>query len=326
MDTLATIGILAGIGIAGYLGYEYISKNLSSTSTTTTPATPSYVPIGQATPYETTGHLEDPLINELLNAINNLKSQVSSQTSPTTTPTYNYYYTGGGTSGVSSGGGYPSLISPLSGGGGQPVPNLGGTCAGGSCPAPPLPAPKPSIQQNVDNTGITTTITNLPQQIVTPVNPPPPPPPPSVLQTAEQVVSNLIQTGANINTQQASEIQKYNPYYQPGTPTTASSKIGSAITGAVVTALGGPQSKLAQTYLNVTRPVVTTGEALMHPQLQAFNQAISSAENVAKQAEQTISQTAQQTIPQAQKVAQNVVNTVGNVASSIAKSIFSVHI
>jgi len=114
MNTLEALGILAGVGIAGYLGYEYISKNPSTSTTSTTGATPSYVPIGQATPYETTGHLEDPLINELLNAVNSLEQQISSQSSPTTSPTYPTYnyYTGGSTGQSGGSNSYPSSVIP----------------------------------------------------------------------------------------------------------------------------------------------------------------------------------------------------------------------
>ena len=342
MNTLEALAVLAGVGIAGYIGYEYISKGASNSTAKTTGATPPVTPIGQATPYETTGHLEDPLINELLNTINSLEQQISSQSSPTTTPTYNYYnyYTGGS--------GYPSSIFPSSGGSSgsgvsgsistststvtsTPTITSNTVPTGYYNPVPfwfkgwynPLPTNTNTTNTNTTTTTSTTTSTTTPNLNLNTNKWYNPVPPSSILDIASQAVNKLITTGANVNTQQASEIQNYNPFYQPGTPTTPSSKIGSAITGAVVTALGGPQSKLAQTYLNVTRPVVTTLEAVYHPQIQAFNQAISSAENVAKQAEQTISQTAQQYIPQAQKVAQSVVETVGNSALSAVKSVES---
>ena len=342
MDILEALGILAGVGVAGYIGYEYISKSASTSTTSTTGATPSVTPIGQATPYETTGHLEDPLINELLNTINSLEQQISSQSSPTTNPSYNYYnyYTGGSS--------YPSSVLPSSSSG------SGETSSGITSTTTPTITSTPTITLNAfptgnynsvpfwfkgwynplpTNTNTTNTNTTTTTSTITSTTTPNinlnknqwynPVPPPSIVDIASQAVNKLITTGANVNTQQASQIQNYNPFYQLGTPTTASSKIGSAITGAVVTALGGPQSKLAQTYLNVTRPFVTTTEAIYHPQIQAFNQAISSAENVAKQAESTVSQTAQQVIPQAQKVAQSVVETVGNSALSAVKSVES---
>jgi len=320
MNTLEALGILAGIGVAGYIGYEYVSKG-ASTSTTTTGATPSYYPIGQATPYETTGHLEDPLINELLNAVNSLKQQISSQTSPVISPTYptttttpNITTTPTITTTTSS----TTVTTPTI----TTTPTKTTTTTTTTIPTP-SPFPTGGGWYSPLPTTSTTNTTTTPTPSPTGSGWYSPLPPPSIASTVTSAISKVIQTGASVNTAQASQIQNYNPYYQPGTPTTASSKIGSAITGAVVTALGGPQSKLAQEYLNVTRPVVTTAEAVYHPQIQAFNQAVSSVENVAKQAEQTISQTAQQYIPQAQQEAQKVVETVGNSAASAVKSVES---
>ncbi|MEM3265700.1 MAG: hypothetical protein QXH07_07080, partial [Thermoplasmata archaeon] len=62
----AWVGLLAAVAAGGvaYLAYNYFSSASSTTSSQITPITGAQYPIGQATPYETTGHLEDPLIAE----------------------------------------------------------------------------------------------------------------------------------------------------------------------------------------------------------------------------------------------------------------------
>jgi len=85
----------------------------------------------------------------------------------------------------------------------------------------------------------------------------------------------------------------------------------------MVNLLGGPSSQAAQTYLNVTRPFVTTTEAALHPEIKAFNQAVSSVEKTASNVESSVASK----VSNAQQTAQKVMNSVSSAASEAEKAI-----
>lgn len=305
MNTKIALLGLGGIGVAGYLLYNYLS-NTSTSTTSVGGSTGSQLPIGQATPYETTGHLEDPLITQLLNSLQNAISNLQAPigTTTTTVPVISKPAPGpippivGVISGNTSS--YPTTSSG-SGVNGGPYNGQGNgnwNFGGGYH----LPFIAPPAKTSTTTTTTTTTPTSS---------------------GSTSVVSNY-NTGLFANTQNASQIQTYNPYYKTPTQAQASgqttvsatSTVGNIITGAavntiqnVVKDLGGSQSQAttaSNAYLNTTRPVVTTLESYAHPVIAAANTAISDLSGAVSSVASDVS------------TASKVVNSVeNNVASSI---------
>lgn len=299
MNTKIALLGLGGIGVAGYLLYNYLSN--TSMSSQTSVGSGSQLPIGQATPYETTGHLEDPLITQLLNSIqseiSNLQSTVPIGTTTTITPTTLPPVTAinlGGTLGGNNG----SVSSTSSGGNGGPYNGQGGGNwnFGGGYHLPFIAPPA----KTATTTTTTTTV------------------------GGKTISGNNYNVGNQSNANNTQQIQQYNKYYQAPTQSqisgksseSATSTVGNIITGTAVNTIqnivkdfGGSQSQAttaSNAYLNTTRPVVTTLESYAHPVIAAANTAISDLNGAVSSVASDVSN------------ASKVVNSVeNNVASSI---------
>ncbi len=291
------LAVVAVAGI-GYVAYSYLTNGSSSTSVQPTGPTSS---IGQATPYETTGHLEDPLINELLNAIQGL----------------------GGITGNSSPGTSTATVLPSTSTS-SPIIFANPTTPTIATPSYDMPMGSPV---NLSTSPLTTSTSKPLNVSKLPLS--------KFTSTPSVSSSSVVSTGLSEDLNNAIQIQKYNPYYKPptksqisGTSTVSTtSSIGAAITGfnsdlissAVKAATGSTSAanKAVSTYLNVTRPVVTTVEAVSHPVIQAVNQASTAVQSAITTTNKAISSASSDVASAAASAATNAVNSISSLFSHL---------